>query len=73
MRVVARRRVDPTGRYSFAGLPPGLYLVAALPASATADYPDRRLFESVAPLAKLVTVAEGRPATADLVVVQRPR
>ena len=67
-RVVRRVTADSSGRFSAGGLPPGMYLVAALPAGAAHDYPDRRLFEAAEQVAKSVLLFEGKPADVRLLV-----
>ena len=63
-----RARTNGAGRFSGSGLPPGTYLVAALPEGSAADYPDRRLFEFAAKSAQSVVVAEGKPVEVRLLV-----
>jgi hypothetical protein len=66
-----RIRSGPDGRFGTAGLPPGLYLVAAVGEGSIPSFPDRRVFEELAPSATLVTLAEGTPANVRLRIVER--
>jgi hypothetical protein len=72
-RVMRRVSTTATGTFSTAGLPPGLYLAAALPDASMTDYPDRRLFEAAAKVAQPVVLAEGKPATVKTVLGTRAR
>ena len=67
-RVMRRIRTDNHGQFSTAGLPPGMYLVAALPDGSLRDYPDRRLFEAARSYAQSVLLFEGKPADVRLVL-----
>ena len=58
-------QTDDNGRFSFAGLPPGEYLLTAM------DLPGMLLPEVLEKLGKAVTVGEGVSATADLRLITR--
>ena len=70
-RVMRRVRSNNAGQFSTGGLPPGIYLVSALPAGSAHDYPDRRLFEAAEKVARSVTLFEGKPVDVRLLVGPR--
>lgn len=70
-RVMRRVRANDAGQFSAGGLPPGIYLVSALPAGSAHDYPDRRLFEAAEKVARSVTLFEGKPVDVRLLAGMR--
>jgi hypothetical protein len=63
-------RVDAAGAYTFGGLPPGDYLVVAVPDEVTANWSDARFLTEIAPLATILRVDDGESRTQDLRTVQ---
>ena len=59
-------RSSKYGQYNFSILPPGDYLVAAVPDHQAADWRDARFLETVAPFARHVTIQDGERKTQDL-------
>jgi hypothetical protein len=70
-RVMRRAGTGGGGVFGVSGLPPGLYLAAALPAGSLDDWPDRRVFESIALSAMPVALAEGKAVEVTLPLVTR--
>jgi protocatechuate 3,4-dioxygenase beta subunit len=68
IRTMRSLRSSPTGSYNLTGLPPGAYLLAALADGDTEAWPDRRVVESIAKVAQMVVLQEGRPVTLTLKV-----
>jgi hypothetical protein len=59
-------RPSTAGRYVFADLPPGDYLIAAVTDFAASDFKDRTILEQLAGAAVKVSIAEGAKAVQDL-------
>jgi hypothetical protein len=59
-------RASKYGHYNFSVLPPGDYLVAAVPDHQAADWRDPRFLETVAPSARHVTILDGERKTQDV-------
>jgi hypothetical protein len=70
-RRVRSARPDASGRYEFAGLPPGDYLLAAVTDFDTSDGIGRDVLEPLAGLATLVSIAPGQAATMDFRIGRR--
>jgi hypothetical protein len=70
-RVMSRVRSDDAGQFSASGLPPGMYLVSALPAGSAHDFPDRRLFEAAGMVARSALLLEGKPVDVKLLLGPR--
>jgi len=66
IRTMRSLRSSPTGSYHLTGLPPGACLVAALADGDTEAWPDRRVVESIAKVAQMVILQEGRPVALTL-------
>jgi hypothetical protein len=52
-------RVSKAGAFSLPAVLPGEYFIVAVPDEATADFPDTKFMETVAPLATKISVAAG--------------
>ncbi len=59
-------RSSEYGQYTFSILPPGDYLVVAVPDQQAGDWRDFRFLQAVAPLARHVTILDGERKTQDL-------
>jgi hypothetical protein len=70
-RRVRSARPDASGRYEFAGLPPGDYLLAAVTDFDTSDGIRRDVLEPLAGRATPVSIAPGQAATMDFRIGRR--
>ena len=59
-------RTNASGAFTIANVPPGNYLVAALPDRVAGDWPDQKFLEKLAPLASSLRVASGQSQTVTL-------
>ena len=59
-------RPSKNGHYAFDVLPPGDYLLAAVPDHQAADWRDPRFLETLAPYARQVTIRDGERKTQDV-------
>lgn len=66
-------RVDKDGAFHTAGLPPGNYLVAAIPDEASANAFDPRILQSLSRLAATMTLADGESRSLSLKTLAVPR
>jgi hypothetical protein len=67
VRCVRSSSVTPAGTFTFSGLIPGDYLLAAVDRSALGSAsPQASVLESIAPQAQRVTLGEGQRQTQDL-------